>query len=120
MKILIVDDNKYSVSALTNLLKNNNYTLEIAANGREALDLYNADRFDVVITEIKIPKMNGIELLKAIRERSKKTRVVIITGHSNMENMSAAVSHGVDAYFSKPLNVRNFMDTISKYEREFS
>lgn len=119
MKILLVDNDKHSISVMINLLKYNN-TLEIAADGREALDLYNANHYDVVITEIKIPKMNGIELLKAIRERSKQTRVVIITGHTNTENISAAVSHGVDAYFSKPFNVKNFMDTISKYEREFS
>ena len=68
MKILLVDDDIYSISALTNLL-NYEHTLRIASNGRDALDSFSSDHYDVVLTDIQMPRMNGFDLVKAIRER---------------------------------------------------
>jgi len=117
VRILLVDDDTSSISALTNLLEYNN-TLKIAKNGREALDMFNKSLYDVVVTDIRMPKMNGLMLLKAIRGTNRPTRIIIVTGHANDKNESEARNNGVDAFFSKPLDVGLFMDTLSRFESE--
>lgn len=117
MRILLVDDDFSSISALANLLEYNN-TLKIANNGADALMMFEAERFDVVVTDIKMPKMNGIELLKAIRENDSVTDVILITGHPTDESESAASKLGARKLFSKPLDVKSFMKILDDIESE--
>ena len=111
MKILLVDDDFSSVVALTNLLERE-HSLVIASNGADALEMFNADDFDLVVTDIKMPKMNGIELLKAIRCTGKKSHVIIVTGFPQHEHLKDAEYYQTYAVFSKPINVNNFMEAI--------
>jgi len=115
VRILLVDDDFSSISALANLLEYNN-TLKIANNGVDALMMFEAERFDVVVTDIKMPKMNGLELLKAIRENDRNTDVILITGHPTDESESAASKLGARKLFAKPLDVKSFMKTLDDIE----
>ncbi len=117
MKILLVDDDVSSVNALANLLEHE-HTLRIATNGRDALDVVQVADIDAVITDINMPNMNGIDLLKAIRELGMNFPVVIVTGYPNEEYKQAAQIHGVRAFFSKPINVEQFMNTLKQIESE--
>ncbi len=117
MTILLVDDDIYSISALTNLLQYE-HTLRIASNGQDALKSFIENHYDVVVTDIRMPKMDGIELLKSIRVCNKDTYVIIITGHPTPENESNAEKFGAYALFSKPLDVGGFMEVLSKIEGE--
>lgn len=112
MKILLVDDDISTVSALTTLLEFD-HTLRIASNGLDAYEAVKANSYDVVVTDIRMPKMNGIELLKAIRLDKNALPVIIVTGHPGRENMSEAKKFGVTAFFTKPLDVARFMSTLS-------
>ena len=112
MNILLVDDDISSVTALTNLLEHE-HTLRIAANGLDAIQTFHIAHFDVVITDIRMPKMNGIDLLKAIRENNTFADVIILTGYPSLENIRDAEQYGVSGFFTKPLDVERFMDTLS-------
>lgn len=115
MNILIVDDDVYSVLALTNLLQHD-HMLRIASNGQDALALFNEGRYDVVVTDISMPKMNGIELLKAIRDVDTDLPVIIVSGHGTAANMTEAGQYGVSAFYTKPLDVGRFMDMLFTLE----
>ncbi len=81
VNILHVDDNFSILSCLANLLSHV-HKVRITSNGLDALNIFNVTHYDVVMTDIEIPIMNGIELLKAIRERGKRAYVIILTGLS--------------------------------------
>lgn len=115
MNILLVDDDISSVTALTNLLEHE-HTLRIASNGLDAIQTFQIAHFDVVITDIKMPKMNGIELLKAIRKNSCQAEVIILTGYPSLENIKDAERYGVSGFFTKPLDVERFMATLGSIQ----
>ncbi|MHB9027414.1 MAG: response regulator [Candidatus Latescibacterota bacterium] len=112
MNILLVDDDISSVTALTNLLEHD-HTLRIASNGLDAIQTFQITHFDVVITDIRMPKMDGIDLLKAIRKFSTSAAVIILTGYPSQENIRDAEKYGVSAFFTKPLDVERFMDALA-------
>jgi YesN/AraC family two-component response regulator len=112
VNILLVDDDISSVTALTNLLEHA-HTLRIASNGLDAIQTFQIAHFDVVITDIRMPKMDGIDLLKAIRKFNKSAAVIILTGYPSQDNIRDAEIYGVSAFFTKPLDVERFMDTRS-------
>jgi len=115
MNILIVDDDVHITSALADLLECNN-TVQVANNGRDALRLFKENRHDVVITDIRMPKMDGMELLKAIRGMDDKVGLIIISAYMSEMNRDEAAKLGVDACFPKPFDVEGLMDVLSGYE----
>ena len=117
MKILLVDDDVSSVMALTNLLRYEN-SLKIASNGLDALDFYLSGDYDVIITDLKMPKMNGLELLKAVRMKDKKARVIMVTGYPTPEDELEAKKNGAYAFMTKPMDVNQFMDILQKIKTE--
>lgn len=117
MNILLVDDDISSVAALTNLLEHD-HTLNIASNGVDAFELFDSGHYNVVITDIMMPKMNGVDLLKAIRNKDKTTYVIMITGYPNSQNIKAAERYNAFALLTKPLDVERFMKVLSRIEAE--
>ena len=80
-KILIVDDEADMRAALTAALKGEGYALETAENGKAALDLIETTDYDLVISDVKMPKMTGPELLKAIKAQKPEQRVIMMTAY---------------------------------------
>jgi CheY-like chemotaxis protein len=78
--ILIVDDNRDGLLVRRSLLEEVGYRVQIAANGDDALKSYEAQRFDVVVTDYKMPRMNGVELIQRIRVLNPNARVVLLSG----------------------------------------
>ena len=119
MNILLVDDDISFVSVLSDFLKQK-HTLRIASNGLDALNIFKVNHYDVVITDISVPKINGIELLKAIREIDKDAHVIILTGQPGKDYELKAEQYGSYAFFTKPLDVKRFMETLIRIENEIS
>ena len=115
MHILLVDDDISSVAALKNLLEHE-HILKIASNGYEALTHFKQKRYDLVVTDIMMPKMNGIELLKSIRGLDSKINVIVLTGYPTEKHMEDLEKYNASAFFIKPLNVEIFMDTLSNMD----
>ncbi|MCE5250230.1 response regulator [bacterium] len=119
MKILLVDDDISSVTALMNLLEHD-HVLKIASNGCDGLEQFDKNFYNVVVTDIMMPKMNGIQLLKEIRDRNKDTYVIVLSGYLTAHNIKTAEAYNPYAFFSKPLDVERFMNVIEEIKNELS
>ncbi len=101
--ILIVDDEEIIRESLSFVLTKEGYRVKEASNGREALDLVKAESFDVVLTDLEMPEMKGIELLENITRFSPETVVVIITAYGSIDSAIAALRKGAVDYILKPV-----------------
>jgi len=119
-RILIVDDNKELREILQEYLKGEGHAAEGAANGREALERHHEEPFDLIITDLNMPEISGMELIKSIRKENQDTEFVIITGYASMDSAVEAVRIGAFDYIVKPFRmeelqvvVKNARDKIS-------
>jgi len=117
---MIVDDELPILESLKMALRPTGYECTVFQNSREAVESYRHERYDVVITDFMMPEMNGIELLKAIKQIDPDAHVIILTGYADIENAIAAVNNGAHAFFRKPLDFRDFMQTLRKIEERLS
>jgi DNA-binding NtrC family response regulator len=103
-RILIADDEAAIANGLSAILNDAGYEVEIAGDGQKALDKLANERFGVVLADLKMPKLDGIALLKSIRERKIPTEFVMITGQGSTELAIEAMKEGAADYIEKPLN----------------
>ncbi|ADN08118.1 HD domain-containing phosphohydrolase [Sulfurimonas autotrophica] len=103
-KVLYVEDDISVQNALAEYLKNLFSQVTTANDGEEGLQTYKKGQYDIVITDLSMPKMNGIEMLQKIREINPSQAVLITTAHSGSDYMSQAIKIGVDGYIVKPFD----------------
>ncbi len=103
-KLMLVDDEEGVRRFLGFSLMDLGYEVETAANGRAALELFDRFRPDIVFTDIKMPVMDGIELLKAIKDKSPETEVVMITGHGDLDLAIESLKFDASDFITKPIN----------------
>ncbi len=116
-KLLIVDDEPDIRNSLSRRYKLKGYEVETADGGQSALALLEQKPFQVVISDIKMPGIDGIELLRRIRIEYPMTRVIMMTGYVTLENGLACLRHGADTCIFKPLEDLGEMDeAINKAE----
>lgn len=101
-EILVVDDEETVRNVLTQVLQEDGYSICAATNGQEALELLEHRSFSLVITDIKMPVMDGMELLANVKSRFPDTQVIIITSHASLETTLEALRHGAYDYLFKP------------------
>ncbi len=104
-QLLLVDDEEDIRDVLTIALADLGYTVYTADNGQEALSLYMEKRPPIILTDIKMPGMDGIELLKAIKHENPDVEVVMITGHGDMDLAIESLKHEAADFITKPINV---------------
>src|SRR5258706_954791 len=104
-KILVVDDEQSMAQFLAIVLRKEGYQVSTVQNGRDALDKVKADNFDVVITDIKMPGMDGIQLLQGIKKHDAALPVVIMTAYASQQSAIDAVNLGAFQYLIK--NAKN-------------
>ncbi|MDO9528387.1 MAG: sigma-54 dependent transcriptional regulator [Syntrophales bacterium] len=112
-KILVVDDDRGMREFLDIMLTREGYDVKSAGDGKEALNLCRNHTFDLVITDLKMPKVGGIDFLKGIKEISPETMVILITAYASGETAVAAMKEGAYDYLEKNFDVEEFKDTIS-------
>lgn len=112
--ILIVDDEEGLREGLSKLLKEEGYAVLAAETGEEALDILRQSRIDLVLTDMRMPGMDGLELLKKIRERHRDVGVIILTGYGHIESYIEAMNFGAIEYVSKPFKVNELKFIINK------
>ncbi|MDH4232827.1 MAG: sigma-54 dependent transcriptional regulator [Nitrospirota bacterium] len=113
-KILVAEDEEIARKHLLYTLGNEGYEVLGAKNGREALDRISGDHFDLLITDVKMPVMNGIELLEKIRETHPDTDVMIITGFGSVGDAVDAMKQGAYDYITKPFNLDELVIKVRK------
>jgi len=114
MKILIVDDEKAGRDTLKEFIEELGHHVLTAENGQKAFEMCHREWFPLVITDIRMPVMDGIELLKRINAQSVKTHVIICTGHGDMQTAISALREGAFDYLNKPINVEELVMLIER------
>ncbi|MGO9379576.1 MAG: S16 family serine protease [Dissulfurispiraceae bacterium] len=103
--ILIVDDEEVAVKNLEHVLRKEDYAVETALSGLEALEKMAISSFDVVLTDLRMKKMGGIELLEKIKVAYPKTKIIVITAYASIESATEAVKKGAFNYITKPFKL---------------
>lgn len=111
-KILIVDDEEMIRETLKDILSNENYETEEAKEGQEGLNLIKKNKYDCILLDIKMPKMDGMELLANSMEQAPETPVVMITGHGDEESAFEAAKKGAYDFITKPPDLNRLLLTI--------
>lgn len=118
--ILIIDDERAIRSVLKDILGNEGFKVDEAADGEEGLKKFTSATYDIVLCDIKMPKLDGLEFLQKATEHNPETPVIMISGHGNIETAVDAVKKGAFDYISKPpdlnrllITIRNAMDRTS-------
>lgn len=113
-RILVVDDEKIIRESISFILKNEGYTVNEAENGRAAYEKLVAESFDMVITDLEMPEMKGIELLDKVMQVNPQALVVIITAYGSLETAIAALRMGASDYILKPIEFDELLVKISR------
>ena len=125
-RILIVDDDENIRKTMKAILEDENYFVEIATNGKEAIQMSNEKMFNLALLDIRLPDMEGVELLKLMKEYVPRTRKIMVTGVPTIQNAVTAVNKKADAYLLKPVDVEKLLEIVKEQlrfqeeEKEFS
>ena len=111
-KILIIDDEKSIRNSLKEVLEYEKYEVELAEEGAEGIEKFRGNNFDVVLCDIKMPNMDGIEVLEKILSLSGDVPVIMISGHGNIDTAVEAIKKGAYDFIEKPLNLNRLLITI--------
>lgn len=104
MKVLLVEDNSQLNKALTTLLKRNSYLVDSALDGEEALIYLKDYQYDVIVLDIMLPKIDGLEVLRRARSNGIQTPIILLTAKSTIEDKITGLDLGADDYLPKPFN----------------
>lgn len=110
--ILIVDDERSIRNSLKEILEHEEYTIETAENGHQALDILKQKHIDVILCDIKMPQMDGIELLDIILKKYTTTPVIMISGHGDIETAVECLKKGAYDFLQKPLDLNRVLVTV--------
>jgi DNA-binding NtrC family response regulator len=108
------------------ILENEGYIVDLAATGSEAIQKTKKTAYNVALLDIRLPDMEGVELLKLIKDTVPHTRKIMVTGYPSMQNAVAALNKNADAYLIKPVNVEKLLNMVKEQlqlqedERRFS
>src|SRR6185295_8449953 len=113
-RILVADDEPMLLKGLDRVLTRAGYEVMTAIDGHQAADLLTRMEFDAIVSDISMPGMNGIQLLKCARERDLDVPVLLVTGAPAVETAVEALEYGAFQYLTKPVDARKFEQAIEK------
>jgi DNA-binding NtrC family response regulator len=113
-RVLLVDDEINMARTQAKILQRKGYVVETASNGRDALRALGENPFDVVITDLKMPTMDGMQLLREMHVRGRRCAVIVLTGHGTIESAVEAMQHGAADYLTKPCNPDELLLKVDK------
>ncbi|MFH0886645.1 MAG: response regulator [bacterium] len=117
-KILIVDDEPSVIESLNMILETRNYDVAIAKSGEEAMQEVKKGDIGIVLTDLRMPGMDGVELLRQIKDFDKTVEVAIITAYASEESLSHAISLGAIEYLRKPFLMMQVYDIVERAIRK--
>jgi len=117
-RILIIDDEESIRKSLKLALEREGYLVETAENGRQAIKKSKRRHYNLALVDLRLPDMDGVELLTEMRETVPKMVKIIVTGYPSLENAIEAVNRGADSYIVKPYRMENLLHKIKEHLRK--
>jgi len=114
LSVLIVEDDDLYRELLIKYFTNKSFDVTAVTNGLEAFQETEKKEFGIVITDIKMPIMDGIELLKKLKDKNRTSNVIVITAHGEMDSYVKALNWGVFEYLHKPIDINELSAVVDK------
>ncbi|AID44309.1 Response regulator of D-alanyl-lipoteichoic acid biosynthesis [Candidatus Arthromitus sp. SFB-mouse-NL] len=112
MRILLAEDEKELSNAIVAVLKHNYYSVDAVYNGEDALDWALNDEYDLIILDVMMPKINGLDVLKGLRDKNIDVPVLILTAKGEIDDRVIGLDLGADDYMCKPFNIKEFLARV--------
>jgi len=112
--ILVVDDDKATLQIIERILQKRGYNVDVAETGREAEEKVNGKLFDLALIDVKLPDIDGLDLVEEIHRTKPKMIKIVITGFASVENGMRAMEVGADAYLVKPVTSEELVSVVEQ------
>jgi DNA-binding NtrC family response regulator len=113
-RILVVDDEESLRTSLSMNLEREGYRVTSAADGEEAIHILHSEGFDLILLDIKMPRVDGYDVLKHVKNQNTSTKVVMLTGAADLKNALDAKALGAEEFLSKPFKYADLLITIKR------
>ncbi len=113
-RILVVDDEEALRVVLSAELEGEGYQVTSAADGQEAINILTSNEFDLILLDIKMPNVDGFEVLKFVKDHWPKTKVVMLTGFADLKNAIESKKLGAEDFVSKPYDLVDLLTTVER------
>ena len=120
MRLLLCEDERSLSRAIVTILEKSNYSVDAVYDGEEALEYANTGNYDGIILDLMMPKLDGMSVLKSLREKGDRTPVLILSAKSEIENKVDGLDAGANDYLTKPFEVRELLARIRAMTRSAS
>lgn len=117
MKVLLVEDEKYLAEAIAQVLKKKNYDIDLSFDGEDGYHNALSGIYDIILLDIMLPKMDGLELLQKIREEGISTPVILLTAKGEVEDRVVGLDKGADDYLPKPFKMEELLARMRAISR---
>jgi DNA-binding NtrC family response regulator len=117
-RILVVDDDENIRKVLATILEEEGYDVETVDTAKKAIERTKREYYNLALIDIRLPDMEGIEVLTKMKDTVPRMRKIIITGYPTLQNAVEAVNRGADAYVMKPFDVEKILETIKRHLKE--
>jgi len=114
-RILVVDDDESIRKVLSAILQERGYAVDVAATGEEAIAKSKTNFYNLALVDIRLPDMEGTQLLTSMKNTTPRMIRIIITGYPSLKNAIEAVNKGADGYVLKPVNMDNLLTTVAEH-----
>lgn len=113
--ILVIDDDEVVLNSIAEALRLEGYKVDTAKTGKEAISKGNLRFYNLILIDIRLPDMEGTELLKAMKETIPKMVKIIVTGYPSLQNATEALNKGADGYVIKPIDIPKLLTTVKEH-----
>ena len=113
-RILVVDDDEKIRNAVKTILEGEGYIVDLAATGKEAIKRTEETAYNLALVDIRLPDIDGVDLLKLMKEAVPRTRKIIVTGYHHYRNAIAALNKDADAFLIKPIDIGKLLNTVKE------
>jgi DNA-binding NtrC family response regulator len=111
-KVLVIDDDEITLALMHNILEEEGYSIFSTADGPQGIQIYKEREPDVVILDLALPSMNGLEVLRKLKRHDPDAKIIVVTGHGSEESAKVALRYGAWGYIEKPVDFATFLHQI--------
>jgi DNA-binding NtrC family response regulator len=113
-RILVVDDDENIRNTMKTILEDEGYEVDLASTGNEAIKRTEEAAYNIALLDIRLPDMEGVELLKLMKDGIPRTRKIMVTGYPSMQNAVTALNNSADAYLIKPVDIEKLLTMVKE------